>query len=113
MWMFRRRRRDPRNILFDAALEFGKYWRYDLGLLANERLRDLSADECADLAGEIGAARTAIEEWISDRWESVSGEWSRDDSAAAESFIRDEYPWMDDRNVSHAVSQGTYYAWHG
>ncbi len=22
-------------------------------------------------------------------------------------------PWMDERNVQHAISQGMYFAWHG
>jgi hypothetical protein len=27
MWSFRRRSKDARNLLFDAALEFGENWR--------------------------------------------------------------------------------------
>jgi hypothetical protein len=38
---------------------------------------------------------------------------SKEDSEASKQFIRAAYPWMDKRNVAHAVSQGTYYAWHG
>ncbi|GAA2027822.1 hypothetical protein GCM10009740_16870 [Terrabacter terrae] len=35
------------------------------------------------------------------------------DAAAAAAHIRATYPWMDGRNVTHAINQSTYYAWHG
>jgi len=104
---------DARNALFDAALEFGANWRRDIGELAAERLPDVALAERSALAEEIKQTRAAIEHWIESRWDSVRGEWSRGDAEAAEDFIVTTYPWMSAENVSHAVSQGTYYAWHG
>ena len=58
------RARDARNLLFDAALEFGENWRRDVAALAAERLPGLSEDERAALSKEIEAARRAIEQWV-------------------------------------------------
>lgn len=62
---------------------------------------------------EIEEARSSIEDWILHRWEERQGDWSKADAQAARTFIRAAYPWMDERNVVHAISQGTHYAWHG
>lgn len=113
MWPFRQRSNDARNTLFDAALEFGKNWRRDVASLAEERLPDLDQEARAALVSEIEDTRTSIEDWIMRRWEERGGEWSKADAKAARAFIRATYPWMDQRNTAHAVSQGTYYAWHG
>ena len=113
MWFLRRRAKDVRNVLFDAALEFGENWRRDVAVLAGERLPTLDQDERAGFAKEVEDARSSIEQWVLSRWEAVQGDWSRADAKACEAFIRAMYPWMDDRNVAHAISQSTYYAWHG
>lgn len=67
----------------------------------------------AVIAEEISETRVAIEEWILERWNAVNGHWSTAHSDAARAFIAEAYPWMDERNASHAIRQGTYYAWHG
>src|SRR5262245_37540389 len=113
MWPFRKRSKDARNVLFDAALEFGKNWRRDLVSLAGERLPELDQAERTVLVKEIEGTRNSIEDWILSRWEAVHGDWSKADAEAAGAFIHATYPWMDERNIAHAISQGTYYAWHG
>jgi hypothetical protein len=100
-------------VLFDAALEFGKNWRRDLASLAEERLPELEQAERKVLVQEIAEARRSIEDRILGRWEASAGNWSKLDAEAASDFVRATYPWMDERNTEHAVSQGTYYAWHG
>lgn len=112
-WFLRRRSRDGANILFAAALEFGKTWRHDLNQLAAQRLPDLDPAERAALAEKVEQTRDGTEQWVAARWKQVHGRWSRADTEAARAFVRTAYPWMDERNVSHAVGQGTYYAWHG
>jgi hypothetical protein len=32
---------------------------------------------------------------------------------AVRTQLLEQFPWVDDKNVTHAVSQGMYYAWHG
>lgn len=64
VWFLWKRGRDSRNVLFDAALEFGENWRRDVAVLAAERLRGLEADVRESLAKEIEDARDSIEEWV-------------------------------------------------
>lgn len=113
MWSRGDRGTDARNELLDAALEFGTNWRRDVSALASERLPELPEDERAALAREIEEAREAIEQWVVGRFEAVRGHWERADAEAGGEHVRATYPWMDERNVSHAISQATYYAWHG
>lgn len=105
MWAFGTRARDARNVLFDASLEFGRNWRLDV-----ERLPVLNPDERESLADEVRDTRNAIEQLVLERWDAVQGNWSREDTEAAEAAVRASYPWMDERNIKHAVSQSTYYA---
>jgi hypothetical protein len=113
MQLRRKRGTDARNVLFDAALEFGDNWRRDVSSLATERLPHMGSAERAVIAEEISEARVAIEEWIVERWNAINGHWSKAHSDAALAFIAEAYPWMHERNASRAVHQGTYYAWHG
>lgn len=62
----------------------------------------------ARLAREVEATRAAVEQWIWDRWETVGGDTSKPDTEAARGFVHAAYPWMDKRNISHGVNQGTY-----
>jgi hypothetical protein len=81
--------------------------------LAAERLPGLDSDERKSLGREIENTRNSIEEWVLSRWDLAHGKWSPADTAAAEAHIRAAYPWMDERNIARAISQSTYYAWHG
>ena len=113
MWPFRQRSTDARNLLFDAALEFGKNWRRDVASLAAGRLPELDPAARDALVTEIEYTRKSIEDWILSRLDSARGGWSKVDTKATRAFIRATYPWMDGRNAAHANNQGTYYAWHG
>ncbi|CAM5785552.1 hypothetical protein [Cellulomonas persica] len=113
MSLLPQRSRDARNMLLDAALEFGANWRRDVAELAAERLPELDGQERTALVQEITDVRSGIESWVLRRWEEVGGSWSRADAESAETHVRTAYPWVDERNAEHAVSQATYYAWHG
>ena len=102
-----------RNLLFEAALEFGPDWRRPVGELAAERLPHLESDEIRSLSEEISTARTAIESWIANRCLDVGLNWSPSDHEDAKRYISANYPWMTSPNVTRAVSQGMYYVWHG
>lgn len=65
------------------------------------------------MASEIEETRSAIEDWVAQRWEQVEGDWTDADASEARNWITDRFPWMSDANVRHAISQATYYAWHG
>ena len=113
MWWLRRRGRDPRNVIMDAALEFGPNWRRSVVELASERCSSLAEPDRVAISAEIEAARDEVEGWVTARWDAVAGHWSPQDTAIARRWVAERYPWMSDRNVEHAVNQATYYAWHG
>ena len=59
----------------------------------------------------VQACRADIEEHI-------ASVFTEDETAArvmkdAAAWIAAKYPWMTEANISHGVSQGGYYAWHG
>lgn len=62
MWWSRDRSKDARigNVLFDAALEFGKNWRWEVRSLAAERLPDRDEGERASLAWEVEATASLL-----------------------------------------------------
>ena len=93
------RENDARNVLLDAALEFGKNWRRDVRVLAGERLPGLDEGVRSALAEEVVATRAAIERLILVRWDAAGGTWSGADSDAAQRFVRTAYPWMEERNI--------------
>jgi len=102
-----------RNLLFEAALEFGPNWRRPVGELAAERLPHLDPDKMRKLSEEVSAARAAIEAWIANRCLDVGLDWSPSDHEDSKQYICAIYPWMTLPNVTRAVSQGMYYVWHG
>lgn len=113
MWWLRRRGRDPRNVIMDAALEFGPNWRRPVAMLASERCPTLSTSTQIAISAEVTAARADIEQWVAERWKAVGGRWSTRDNAEARRWVAERFPWMNTRNVHHAVGQSIYYAWHG
>lgn len=113
MWWLGRRGRDPRNVIMDAALQFGPNWRRPVVDLATERYPSLAEPDRIAISAEIEAARNEVEDWVAARWDAVAGHWSPQETAAARRWVEARYPWMSLRNVQHAVNQATYYAWHG
>ena len=113
MWWLHRRGRDPRNMIMDAALEYGPSWRRPVVELVSECCPSLAEPDRAALSAEIDAARDEVEDWVAARWEAVAGQWSRQDTTTARRWVAKRYPWMSARNIDHAVNQATYYAWHG
>ena len=101
------------NVLYDAALEFGENFRRPIVELAAERLPQLSSDVRLDMADLLERARREIELHIEHEYAKYGDAWPDEAKVAVHDWITDYYPWMDERNVSHAISQGVYFAWHG
>ena len=112
MWWLRKRGRDPRNVIMDAALEFGPNWRRPVVELASERCPSLADPDRIAISAEIEAARNEVEDWVAAHWDAVASDWSRQDTATARRWIAERFPWMSARNIHQAVNQATYYAWH-
>ena len=99
------------NILYDAALEFGANWRRPLVELANERLPNLNQSDCEELCFLVERAREGIEKYIENHYEFEKGLTVPEEEVIL--WIKQNYPWLSDKNISHGMSQGLYYAWHG
>jgi hypothetical protein len=101
------------NVLYDAALEFGENWRRPVDELAAERLPHLDEDDRAVLVGLVTACRQQVETHIEEVYAVHGDDWPSDVEPAVREWILDRFPWMTEANLSHAISQGVYYAWHG
>jgi hypothetical protein len=101
------------NVLYDAALEFGENWRRPLVELASERLPHLTAQQRDDLAEIVSTCRADIEEHVAELYETYGDLWPDRAKREARDWIVDHFPWMNDANIDHGISQGVYYAWHG
>jgi hypothetical protein len=101
------------NVLYDAALEFGENFRRPVVELAAERLPLLPTDVRSELADLVERTRTEVELHIEGEYARYGDAWPDEAKVAVHDWITDQYPWMDERNVSHAISQGVYFAWHG
>jgi hypothetical protein len=113
MWWLRKRARDPRNAIMDAALEIGPNWRRPVAELASERCPSLDEQDRIAISAEVEAARNDVEEWVAARWDAVVGHWSRQVTEMARQWVAERFPWMSPGNVQRVVNQATYYAWHG
>jgi hypothetical protein len=99
------------NILYDAALEFGSNWRRPLNELANERLPQNSHLDHEQLCVTVENARASIEKYIEEHFDYEKGLTIPESNAIL--WIQQNFPWMNKKNISLAISQGMYYAWHG
>ena len=101
------------NVLYDAALEFGENFRRPVVELAAERLPHLEAEEQGELARLVTSCRAAVEEHIAEVYETYGDQWPDSAKLDAHDWIAESFPWMTDDNISHGISQGVYFAWHG
>ena len=101
------------NVLYDAALEFGENFRRPIPDLAAERLPALGDSERSSLAEAVELCRRDIELHIEEEYARYGDDWPDDAKTAVHDWITERYPWMDEHNVQHAISQGVYFAWHG
>ena len=99
------------NILYDAALEFGANWRRPLIELAKEKLPNHNQPEYEELCFLVEKARKDIEKYIECHYEYGKGLVLPMKEVI--SWIKQNYPWMSNKNVSHGINQGLCYAWHG
>lgn len=99
------------NTLYRAALRFGKDWLRPVDELADKVLPSLSEERKAALVAAVIECRDEINAHIWDEY--ADDGWDRRKNRVATRWVRERYPWMTAGNISRAVSQGVYYAWHG
>jgi hypothetical protein len=98
------------NTGLDLAMEWGPNWLAAIQARLAERHPGLNA---AELDAYDAACRTAMR-WghaqVAEHWQAAN----RDGDEASRRFeaaVREQYPWMSEKNLSHLFSQGCYYAW--
>ena len=99
------------NKLYKASLQFGANWMRPLPELAKEMLPRLNESERECLCKCVDIARRSINEYIEKQYEYEKGLTLPEDEVVM--WISQNFPWMNKRNISHGISQGLYYAWHG
>jgi hypothetical protein len=101
------------NVLYDASLEFGENWRRPISELAAERVPHLDPEDRASLVGLVETCRREVEAHIEEVYGVHGDSWPSDVEPAVRAWILQRFPWMSEANLSHAISQGVSYAWHG
>lgn len=99
------------NKLYKAALEFGANFRRPLPDLAKERLPSINEYERDCLCKCVDIARSSINEYIQNHFEYEIGLTIPEDEVVL--WIKQNFPWMNKRNISNGIGQGIYFAWHG
>lgn len=104
---------DELNLVYSASLEFGANWRKPIPDIVKELLPELVKSEQLKLSQYIEETRKTIENHIYDSYNREDDSKNDNLSSEATAWVKSNYPWMNDDNVGHAVSQGIYYAWRG
>jgi len=99
------------NKLYNASLQFGKNWMRPLPELACERFPNLSEIERDALCKCVDIARESVNEYVLKHYDNEKG--LSISKVEAVLWIQCNFPWMSKKNISHGISQGLYYAWHG
>jgi|GEM_PF-463433 len=100
------------NLLYDKSLEFGEHWLRPLAEWARELWPEWDIEKQAEISRYIEKARKEINDYINANYD-LSPDKSTISREEIKNWIRKNYPWMTEENVSRGYSQGMYYAWHG
>jgi len=104
---------DDLNVLYDASLEFGENWRRPIAELAVQRLPHIGPDDRAVLVDAVERCRRDVESRVEEQYNRYGDSWPSDAEPEVRQWVTERYPWMSEQNLSHAIAQGVYYAWHG
>jgi hypothetical protein len=95
------------NVAYDELMQWGPRLGMPLLPRLHERLPELEEGVLLELQRICESAQGLANELC----ERAYGNELTQDEVRVQ-FI-ERFPWVDDANFSHAVSQGMYYAWHG
>lgn len=98
---------DILNDVYRKALEWGKNWRRPIYNIVEDVANEINEAEKQELVDYIKAVRADIEDYIYFRYQEFELEI---DYKGLYAWIQNKYPWIDNENLKHAVSQGIYYA---
>lgn len=98
---------DVLNEVYRKALEWGENWRRPIQSIVEEIIEETGEVEKQKIAEYIKTVRSDIEEYIYYIYQDFKLEI---DYKSLYAWIQNKYPWIDNENMKHAVSQGIYYA---
>jgi hypothetical protein len=98
---------DHLNIAYDELMTWGPRLGEPLLPRILERIPEIGLEMATELEAECGKAQRLANE-LCER--SYAGELTQ---AQVQKLLLEQFAWVDAVNLSHAFSQGMYYAWHG
>jgi len=101
------------NRIYELSLEFGKNFRRPVLTIVQEVSPNLSLEEQKQISSYIEKTRSRIETYFYERYVSDQPDMISALQRLGEEWIEVEFPWMNPETILHAISQATYYAWHG
>ena len=107
------RNQDLFNQLYRLSLEFGSNWRRPVESIVQEIAPDLNETEQAEISDYIRETRGKIEHFFYERYVDTDDKKIAELQRQGARWVQREFPWMDEENRNHGISQAIYYAWHG
>ena len=95
------------NIAYDELMAWGPRLGTPLVPRILERIPEISPEMAVELEAECQKAQN-LANALCER--SYNGELTQ---AQVQKMLLEQFAWIDAVNLSHAYSQGMYYAWHG
>jgi hypothetical protein len=101
------------NKIYGLSLEFGKNWRRPIPNIVEEHFPEISKEERESISCVVKQARATIESYFYDRFDYKDDVAYKNLQTSGYKWIKENYSWMSEENIHHAISQAMYYAWHG
>lgn len=101
------------NKVYSASLEFGENWRRPIVEIVGELYPQMSETDKTEIAIYVAQTRESIEKYFWDRYDYKNDSVNSKLQSMGKQWVKEQYPWMNDDNINHAISQAMYYAWHG
>lgn len=101
--------REIMNTVYGKSLEFGKNYRRPIIDIIHETCPDLSEPDQKELETYLTKVRADIERYFSEQSKKKHYLAHESLSFRGRLWIKKNYPWMNNENISHAISQGIYF----
>lgn len=96
---------DILNAIYKKSLEWGENWRRPIDTIIKEVAGNISSEEQISISEYVDEVRSDIEDYIYHEYST-----SDDTYGNMYEWIAKKYPWINEENIKHAISQGIYYA---
>ena len=101
------------NKIYKKSLSFGKDWLKPINVIVEKAYPKLPLEEKNKLAQTVENSRSKIFGFIYDNYIYNNEKNDMILEKSAIDLIKNNYPWMNNKNIRYSINQGFYYAWHG